>query len=286
MLRIAPANWRTSEHMMAELELLHFLHRRQLHVPQPIACKDGAYVQTLSAPEGPRYAVLFTFVPGAPYQPTTTDSQRYGQALAQFHDITHDYPADRAAWHFEPAAMIDQPLALLQPWFTDHPADFAYLMDIAATLRQATSQLPRTAPAYGICHGDVNNGNIHFMEERQWALLDFEYVGYGWRVFDIATFFNNQLVEHGKTERTQRLLDAFLEGYQSVRPLSQLELEVLPSFVILRQFWLWGIGVKFQANIGFALFQDWVFERCLPFVKAWMQSPDRREAVSKNFEQR
>jgi len=68
-----------------------------------------------------------------------------------------------------------------------------------------------------------------------WALLDFEYAGYGWRVFDIATFFSNQLTQRGRSEHTRGLLDTFLDGYQSERPLSAAELVALPAFVTLRQ---------------------------------------------------
>jgi len=63
----------------------------------------------------------------------------------------------------------------------------------------------------------------------------------------------------------------FLEGYQAVRPLSRTELEVLPFFVILHQIWLLGIGAKNLPNIGVGLFQNWVFEMVMPFIKEWVQ---------------
>jgi Ser/Thr protein kinase RdoA (MazF antagonist) len=68
-------------------------------------------------------------------------------------------------------------------------------------------------------------------------------------------------------------METFLEGYQSVRALSQTELEALPSFVILRQIWLLGIGAKNLPNIGLSLFESWAFDRCMPFIRAWMAEP-------------
>jgi Ser/Thr protein kinase RdoA (MazF antagonist) len=273
VLRISPTNWRSFEQLVAEMDLLSFLHQHHISVPEPIRHKDGSYIQTLNAPEGPRYAVIFSFVPGVPSCPTEAQGYRFGQAIAQLHAVTDGYPADRAGFRFEPGEMVDKPLARLKPLFVEHRDDWDYLREIAEGLKQAAGRVPRKAPEYGICHGDVNDGNFHVIDDNEWALLDFEYFGYGWRVFDIATFLNNQVHQLGRAERTQRILEAFLEGYESVRVLSQAELEVLSSFVILRQIWLLGIGAKNQANLGLSLFERWVFDKCMPFIRAWMAEP-------------
>src|SRR5262245_26729180 len=273
MLRVAPANRRSREQMLAEIDLLRYLGQHGILTPQPVALRDGAYLRTLAAPEGPRHAVLFTFVPGVPYNATTTDGYRYGQAIAQFHAMADGYVLDDAVWRFEAAEMIDRPLELLRPWFADRPDDYATLLENAARLRETVESLPRVTPCYGICHGDLNDNNIHLIGEDAWALLDFEYVGYGWRVFDIATFFNNQLTQRGRTEETRGLLDAFLKGYQSERRLSAAELAALPAFVLLRQLWIWGVSVTNQAIVGRGLHEQWMFEICLPIFKAWAREP-------------
>lgn len=273
VLRVCPAGWRSFKQLAAEIELLNYLHQRQIRVPRPISQKDGTYIQTLPAPEGQRYAVLFSFVPGSPHSPSPQNSFRFGQAIAQLHTVTDVYPAGRGGMRFDPADMVDKPLALLEPHFAEHQADWAYLQGLAADLNAAVGQLPHQTPQYGLCHGDVNDGNLHLGQDGQWALLDFEYFGTGWRVFDIATFVNNQLQQQGKSQRTLDALDAFLEGYQSVRVLSPAELEALPTFVVLRQLWLLGVGARNYANIGLRMFERWVFGMCLPFIREWMAEP-------------
>ena len=270
VLRIAPANWRSLEQVAAEIDLLRYLQQKQIAVPGPIRHRDGTYIQTLHAPEGPRYAVLFTFVPGVPPDPTEGQAHRFGQAIAHLHTVTDGYPADREGFRFEPGDMVDEPLARLGPLFAEHEDDLAYLWDIADGLKRAAGRLPREAPAYGLCHGDVNTGNFHLCGDDEWALLDFEYFGYGWRVFDVATFTNNQIHQLGRTERTRRIVEAFLEGYGSVRTLSQAELEALPAFVVLRQIWLMGIGARNLPTMGTSPFEGWVFGKCMPFIRAWM----------------
>jgi len=275
MLRVSPVNWRTYGHLETEIELLQFLPQHNITTPQPLPQADGSYIQTLNAPEGPRYAILFTFVPGAaPEAMTEAYSHRYGQAIARLHRATDTFPADRPCFRFDPQGMVDEPLARLKPLFAGRPADFEYLLGIAPRLKEAPDQLPRTAPAFGLCHGDVNDGNIHFTRPDDWALLDFEYTGYGWRIFDIANFFNNHLYNLTRIEQTQAIRDAFLAGYRSVRPLSEAELAALPAFVLLRQFWLWGVAARNLPNIttvSWPAFQHWLFEQCMSFVRVWVQ---------------
>ena len=259
--------------LAAEIDLLNYLHQKQINVPQPVPQRDGSYIQALLAPEGTRYAVVFSFVPGTPCSPIKEHSFRFGQAIAQFHYITDGYPAGTSGLQFELADMVDKPLVRLKPLFAEHQNDLDYLLEIAEGLKGLAAKLPHRAPEYGICHGDVNDDNFHIDKDNTWALLDFEYFGYGWRVFDIATFFNNQIHQLSKTECTRNILKAFLEGYQSVRTLSQAELEALPSFVVLRQIWLLGIGAKNQPNIGLNLFESWVFDKCMPFIREWMARP-------------
>ena len=271
MLRIAPTNWRSYENLEAEINLLQFLFNHHIIAPQPIRQKTRGHIQALNAPEGLRYAVLFSFVPGVSPYLDQPHSYRFGQAIAQFHNVTDDYPLDCAGWRFEFVDMFDEPLDHLKPWFVNHQDDFEYLLEISGRLEQSVSRLSREVATYGVCHGDVNNGNFHLIEPNDWALLDFEYFGYGWRVFDIGTFFNNQFQQLGKMEQATIVTDAFLAGYQSVRPLSQVELEVLPFFVVLHQIWLLGIGAKNLPNIGIDVFQNWAFEMCMPFIKEWIQ---------------
>jgi len=272
MLRVAPANWRSLEQFNAEIDLLHFLDRRQLTVPQPVAQKDGGLIQALNAPEGIRYAILFTLVPGASPSMTETAGFRFGEAVAQLHILTDDYPSEAAGFHFDASDMVDEPLTRIEALFRAHRKDYDYLLEIAPGLKRIADTLPRAAPTYGICHGDLNAGNFHLTDAGSWSLVDFEYFGYGWRVFDIATFFNTQLIDQGRTSDTQRILDAFLAGYQAHRHLSQSELECLPYFVILRQLWLLGTSARYipKSTVGLDLYQRWIFQQVMPFIREWM----------------
>ena len=78
------------------------------------------------------------------------------------------------------------------------------------------------------------------------GLIDFDEFGYGWRAYDISTFF------------------------WSVCPLSDAELQALPCFVVLRHIWAGGTGVRFFAtDVGVKQIVH-VFEPALQFIKDWM----------------
>jgi Ser/Thr protein kinase RdoA (MazF antagonist) len=200
-------------------------------------------------------------------------SYRYGQAIAHLHTLTNTYPKGRAHHHFDLESMLDEPLARLRPLFSEHQDDFAYLSEISNSLKQAASTLPRIAPYYGICHGDVHSGNIHFDAHHEWTLIDFEYAGYGWRVLDISNFILIQVNQRDRSERARTIRVAFLDGYQSVRPLSEMELAVIPAFVLLRQIWMLGITARLSPNLGLEMVQSWVFDQCMPFMRDWMREP-------------
>ena len=63
-----------------------------------------------------------------------------------------------------------------------------------------------------------------------------------------------------------------MEGYQSVRALGEDELAVLPQFVVMRTMWLFGgIAIRNRRNFSRAVYDHWVFDTCMPFIRAWME---------------
>ena len=63
-LRISIYGWRNKEELEAEIELLNYLHNLGISVAIPVPDNEGKYIQEINAPEGIRYAVLFTEAKG------------------------------------------------------------------------------------------------------------------------------------------------------------------------------------------------------------------------------
>lgn len=124
----------------------------------------------------------------------------------------------------------------------------AWIRRAAEQIRPHLAVLPREAPYYGLCHGDVHHANALVCDEGL-ALLDFDFCGYGYRVYDLATYQASVWNESLQT--------AFLAGYETVRPIRAQERRLLPYFVAARQIWVLGHIARGEALWG----QVWVLDR-------------------------
>ena len=271
ILRVYVAGWRSQEQILAELHLLNLLYQNNIPVAVPIARKDETYLQALPAPEGTRYAVLFTYAEGKhAHELSERQSYLYGRTIAQVHALADQKAEPYTRFHFDLASLIDIPLERAAPFFAARPDDLAYLQKIAETLQAQAYTLPQTTPAYGICHGDVNGSNVHFCANDKFTLFDFDLFGYGWRVYDIGTFFWSQVFEWNAIKQRTAARRAFLEGYQLIRPLSDAELSALPYFVALRHMWFLGSAIRLSQQIGAGWFAGEYLDHYMSFIKAWM----------------
>ena len=240
VLRISPADLATMRHDEARLTFLHTLAGWDVPVVQPVRRRDHTYLGPLSLSAGAPVAVLYAYVPGvAPGRALTpAQSFAFGRAIAQLHQTTTAGPAggDRPAL---PALdLIDQPAAVIGGWPAFH--QHARLHAMTTQARRRLHDLPRVGPLFGFCHGDVHPMNIVIDGDRL-TLLDFEWSGYGWRMYDVATFA--WAMRGLPTERT--LHNAFVDGYQTIRPLRCQEQATLPLFMGLRHLLLTSKSVAY-----------------------------------------
>src|SRR5438045_1525460 len=96
ILRVYRTGWRTDDDVHYEVDALNHLHQKGVPVAWPIAARDGSYLRTLVAPEGPRQAVLFHFAPGSQVLDRTEHAARYGRVAAQVHAATDDFVSQHA----------------------------------------------------------------------------------------------------------------------------------------------------------------------------------------------
>jgi Ser/Thr protein kinase RdoA (MazF antagonist) len=96
-------------------------------------------------------------------------------------------------------------------------------------LRRQVSALQSCGLDYGLIHADLVRENVLLDGERI-EMIDFDDGGYGWRMFDIAT----ALFKNREEPEFPRMKAALIEGYRTVRPLSESDLDRLPLFMVLR----------------------------------------------------
>lgn len=74
---------------------------------------------------------------------------------------------------------------------------------------------------WGIIHGDPQDLNYHLTADGKIKIFDFDLCGFGWRAYDFACYY---------TRIAERFRQSALDGYESVRPLSLVEREMIPTF--------------------------------------------------------
>lgn len=241
ILRVYRRGWRTKQEIDFELELLAFLHEHDMPIAYPITRIDNGFTKELVVPEGRRYAAVFSYAPGKAVNEklNTRQSRCLGEMLAILHDVMDDFKSNFSRPALSSEYLLDWSMNFIKPLFQHRQNDINYIQkQIEKTKLTLTKlKLPCSAPAYGICVGDVHPGNTHFTELDEPTLFDFDQCGYGWRAFDIGKFFHTTYSWKINTS----VREAFLEGYKEIRQLSQAELTSIPVFVKVAHIWVMGI---------------------------------------------
>jgi len=207
-LRVYRHGWRTQEEIAAEVELLRLLDRQNVSVATAIPDMEGRFIQRVRAVEGERWIVLFGEAGGRVRPVNANRSFRFGQTVAKIHNCTDQQERDerRLEHNFEDLILNcsnnsgnklilngRDPLPAIEPFLKHRKADFGYLVEVGEHLSKKIKDYhQKTAPWFGVCHGDLHSQNVHFDEDDNITLFDFDHYGYSWRAYDLATFLWDQ----------------------------------------------------------------------------------------------
>lgn len=190
----------------------------------PLPRRNGDLLGTIPAPEGERFYSLFSWAPGAPPSGELTVDQAYlvGQTLATIHVTADLHTPEHPRYHLDVATKLDRPLAELDEAIRAAGAeDEQTIRHHAGEIRAQLAAFDPGPTGWGIIHADIQPLNYHFDADDNITIFDLDMCGYGWRAYDLAYCYT-------RTGDPQR--SAMLDGYQSVRPLSDAEHSMLTTF--------------------------------------------------------
>lgn len=215
-----------------ELDLVDYLYKQDIPVAHPLPQKDGKLLGWIDTDLGKRYTALFSYALGEPRQeepPTVEQCIELGKTTAAFHLAANKFHSGHKRYHLNLKYLAEEPLKQIALQDDEKIREFREFIASLQPIDQAISTvqaLNSDGDEYGIIHGDLHLGNMHF-QGNQVTLFDFDHCAYGWRAYDlIPSLF---------LPEDQR--NALLQGYESVRPLSKREHESLPAFTKLRGLW-------------------------------------------------
>lgn len=245
VLRLHRPWYHTIDELISERAWVHALSDAGIAVQAPVRTRDRQEYAavTIPATRERRFAGLARWSSGrvlAEVLRETTDSAIAQRHFAELGALTASLHDQAAAWR-PPASFTrhaldkDGLMGDAPHWgpFWDHrglsAAERRLMLDMRQRLHATLARLDRSAATYGMIHADMHPGNVLVDGERL-TIIDFDDAGWGWHAYDIAV----ALFYHQRNPNFATFERAYLDGYRSVRRLSDQTLALLPTFRLIR----------------------------------------------------
>jgi Ser/Thr protein kinase RdoA (MazF antagonist) len=238
VLRIYRHGWRTHDQIAAETRCLTWLKTHGLPVSVPIRTSENDNITCFNAPEGIRYAVLFSYAKGSSLYRSdlcrSRCSYRYGQIIGELHKALKNYPArDTRRPILDLDFIFRKPFQHLKPF----AQKYQKLYRVLDCCQELLHEVVKHEQSVQLIHGDVDPGNIHFTGKYEATLFDFDFLGYGWRAYDLAVaMWEFQFAGWEKAVGRE-----FLRGYEETYGLDQKTEALMNLLMPFRGPWFLGL---------------------------------------------
>ncbi len=247
IFRVYRNDWRNEEEILFELELLTYLGNTKANVAAPIPSKNFKLCNSIDCPEGKRITALFDYADGsAPNKDIAhKECKLLGSSVATIHIETKKFKTQYTRPIFNMEYLVNRSLIIIKPFITIN--QYKYLQDIKTKIMLNTSNLNEKNSDFGICVGDINSSNFHINKKNIITHFDFDQCGYAYRVFEIGKFISTMNSDNDKAEKVK----AFIDGYENLRKLTDLEKATISSFEIASIIWVMSIHACNLNRIGY-----------------------------------
>ena len=201
------------------LGLMQHLAAKGLSCPLPLPRRDGELLGELSG----RPAALISFLEGMWLRkPEAKHCREVGKALAAMHLAGEGFEIKR------PNALSIEGWKVLWDKSEDRADEVEKGLrdEIRPELDYLAAHWPKDLPA-GVIHADLFQDNVFFLGDELSGLIDFYFACNDLLAYDVSICLNAWCFEKDGAYNVTKG-KALLEGYQSVRPMSEAELEALP----------------------------------------------------------
>ncbi|MES0370691.1 MAG: homoserine kinase, partial [Mariprofundaceae bacterium] len=205
------------------MRLMKHLSHHGLSCPDVMVRKDGELIFDVQGKKG----CIVSCLSGRTLDELNMAQLRSsGRALAQLHLAGSGFPENRSNptnndWL---ADTIDSMMIDVEAHYGEGAAILLY--DEMNFQQEQEFTLPT-----GLIHGDLFVDNILFEGDEVSGIIDFYYAHTAAYATDIAVSLNAQAVLLGKDDQAR--MQAFLDGYSELRPLSEAEQKALPQLLRL-----------------------------------------------------
>lgn len=230
ILRVYKHNWRSIESINSEIELLTYLNKHNVSVAYPIIDKLHHSIQTINAPEGIRYAVLFSYAEGVAVKKMTPEQAHLlGVETGKIHTLMQNCTVNCTAHDYDVYNQFEIILATLKPILINHTIEYDLLLQLRNKFTTVFEAVDKKQLQVGICHGDLQAENFHITQENKYTFFDFDFFGKGYLAYDIGVF-----AWYDHKNKPVEIINAFIQGYKTQHTISDAEIALVPWFSALR----------------------------------------------------
>jgi Ser/Thr protein kinase RdoA (MazF antagonist) len=243
VFRVYSLNWRSKLEIEEEIRLLNLLKANHLPVSYPVADTNKNYIQTLNAPEGERYGVMFSYAKGEKTLNFSPElHQEIGGIMARFHQTTQNLHLDRVTYTPE-KLLIDSPEHFFGFLPNDAP-EVEFIRFAQQYLLEQLKKVDETQVRKGVVHLDIWFDNMNITADKEVTIFDFDFCGNGWLCYDIAYYILQIHSTETDENEYKHKAESFLKGYESVTPISDEERRILP--MLAGCIYLFYLGIQCQ----------------------------------------
>jgi homoserine kinase type II len=237
----------TFEQLPFYLHLMKHLAQHGIPVPDPAADANGDILHTVC---GKPAALVNKLEGGHELAPGPGHCAQVGAMLARMHLAGRDY--NRRQPNLRGLAWWNETVPVVLPFL--EPAQAALLRGELAFQNHVAAGSACGALPRGPVHADLFRDNVMFQDGRLTGFFDFYFAGVDSWLFDLAVCLNDWAVDLPTGAHDPVRARAFVDAYQSVRPLTAAERQLLPAMLragALR-FWLsrlWDFHLPREASL-------------------------------------
>ncbi|RUL55886.1 phosphotransferase enzyme family protein [Lysinibacillus antri] len=244
ILRVNRPNYHSKEEIEAEINWLLTLHDESaIEVSLPIKADDATFVNSVEIHGITYHSSLFTFVDGkAPDEDKEEDLVRQFETIGKISATFHKYIIEnhdqyknykRMTWDCETILGENPKWGKWQDGLGFTPERIALYNRASKTIKRKLEKFGKDKTRYGLIHSDLRLANL-LLDGEKIKVIDFDDCGFSWYLHDLASSLS--FIEH--KPYVKDLIQSWLKGYSTIRTLTDEEIEMIPTFILMRRLQL------------------------------------------------
>lgn len=229
---------RKRKNLSAELDYILSLNEKGVSVARPIKTALGQLYGTFIIENEEYIHALFDSIKGTKRETSVTENEaiQVAQELQRFHKAANDLHRSENIRTITVENMTVRPMEVIMPWIRSSQPLVEFYSNVIEQFKTKVQRLDGELK-WGFCHGDFHLENIIFEKFSGPSIIDFDYCGYHWQIYDCATFIWSILPrESADNRQSLKLIDVFIREYWGSN-INHEMMDLIYHYSLVRHIW-------------------------------------------------